>query len=580
MKFDISGEALHDAQGLTSIPEALMRVVEKYPERIAFQEPDSHGNYRSITFHDLRRKVDSLARALLEREEKPVVGITGMNSVAWAVTYLATLRAGGIVVPIDRELPVSEMLTILHYSGANIIFFDEKYADDFIEVLSSRNIRMVAMNTAHCEGIPVFNDLIREGAGSSAHLPDAWDCDAPASICYTSGTTGQAKGVVLSQNNILSNVRQMRQIVDITVDDVFLSILPVHHTFECTCGFLFPVTNGSSIYFCRGIRYVAEDMVNSKATIMMAVPLLWEAMYRKIFGAIQSMKGGPFKYRLGLTIASVGEVLGRRGIRKKVFSKVHDKLGGTMRLCISGGAGISPDVVDGFLKLGFLFIQGYGLTETAPIISVNREDANRIGSVGPVLPGVSVRIEYPDPEGNGEIITRGPNVMKGYFNNPEATAEVLSDDGWFRTGDYGHIDDDGFLFITGRKKNVIIAKNGKNVYPEEIELKIGQDLNILECMATGKKTEAKGEEIWLIIVPNMEKFIEYAEENNFSLTTEYLAEYMKKVVRDFNSSQLIYKRIARFIIREDEFPKTTTRKVRRKEVLREAGLEEEVSYMV
>lgn len=580
MKFDISGEALHDAQGLTSIPEALMRVAEKYPERIAFQEPDSQGNYRSITFHDLRRKVNSLARALLEREEKPVVGITGMNSVAWAVTYLATLRAGGIVVPIDRELPVSEMLTILHYSGANIIFFDEKYADDFIEVLSSRNIRMVAMNTAHCEGIPVFNDLIREGAGSSAHLPDAWDCDAPASICYTSGTTGQAKGVVLSQNNILSNVRQMRQIVDITVDDVFLSILPVHHTFECTCGFLFPVTNGSSIYFCRGIRYVAEDMVNSKATIMMAVPLLWEAMYRKIFGAIQSMKGGPFKYRLGLTIASVSEVLGRRGIRKKVFSKVHDKLGGTMRLCISGGAGISPDVVDGFLKLGFSFIQGYGLTETAPIISVNREDANRIGSVGPVLPGVSVRIEYPDPEGNGEIITRGPNVMKGYFNNPEATAEVLSDDGWFRTGDYGHIDDDGFLFITGRKKNVIISKNGKNVYPEEIELKIGQDLNILECMATGKKTEAKGEEIWLIIVPNMEKFIEYAEENNFSLTTEYLAEYMKKIVRDFNSSQPIYKRIARFIIREDEFPKTTTRKVRRKEVLREAGLEEEVSYMV
>ncbi|MCK4505740.1 MAG: AMP-binding protein [Candidatus Aegiribacteria sp.] len=580
MKFDISGEALHDVQGLSSIPEALMRVAEKYPEKIAFQEPDSQGNYRSITFHDLRRKIDCLARALLDREEKPVVGITGMNSVAWAVTYLATLRAGGIVVPIDRELPVPEMLTILHYSGSNIIFFDEKYADDFIDILSSRNIRMVAMNTAHCEGIPVFNDLIREGAGSSVHLPDTWDCDAPASICYTSGTTGQAKGVVLSQNNILANVRQMRQIVDINADDIFLSILPIHHTFECTCGFLFPVTNGSLIYICRGIRYVAEDMVNSKATILMAVPLLWEAMYRKIFGAIQSMKGGPFKYRLGLTISSVGEILGRRGMRKKVFSKVHDKLGGSMRLCISGGAGIAPDVVDGFLKLGFTFIQGYGLTETAPIISVNTEKRNRIGSVGPVLPGVTVRIEDPDLEGNGEIIVKGPNIMKGYFNNPEATAEVLSDDGWFRTGDYGHIDDDGYLFITGRKKNVIIAKNGKNVYPEEIELKIGQDLNILECMATGKKTEAKGEEIWLIIVPNMEKFIEYAEENNFSLTTEYLAEYMKKVVRDFNSSQPIYKRIARFIIREDEFPKTTTRKVRRKEVLREAGLEEEVSYRV
>ncbi|MCK5063978.1 MAG: AMP-binding protein, partial [Candidatus Fermentibacteraceae bacterium] len=382
MKFNISGEPLQEAQDLTSIPEALMKVAEKYPERIAFQEPDNHGNYRSITFHDLRRKIDCLARVLLDREEKPVVGITGMNSVAWAVTYLATLRAGGIVVPIDRELPVPEMLTILHYSGANIIFFDEKYAEDFSDKLSGLNIRMIAMNTAHCEGIPVFNDLIREGAGSSASLPDTWDCDAPASICYTSGTTGQAKGVVLSQNNILSNVRQMRQIVDITVDDVFLSILPVHHTFECTCGFLFPVTNGSSIYICRGVRYVAEDMVNSKATILMAVPLLWEAMYRKIFGAIKAMKGGAFKYRLGLTISSVGEILGNKGIRKKVFSKVHDKLGGTMRLCISGGAGISPDVVDGFLKLGFTFVQGYGLTETSPIISVNREKANRIGSVG------------------------------------------------------------------------------------------------------------------------------------------------------------------------------------------------------
>ncbi|MCK4671440.1 MAG: AMP-binding protein, partial [Candidatus Aegiribacteria sp.] len=278
MKYDISGEALYEVQGLSSIPEALIAVSEKYPERIAFQEPDSQGNYRSITFHDLRRKIDCLARAILDREEKPVVGITGLNSVAWAVTYLATLRAGGIVVPIDRELPVPEMLTILHYSGANIIFFDEKYAEDFTEKLSGRNIRMVAMNTAYCEGIPLFNDLIREGAGSSARLPDTWDCDAPASICYTSGTTGQAKGVVLSQNNILSNVKQMRQIVDITVDDVFLSILPVHHTFECTCGFLFPVTNGSSIYFCRGIRHVAEDMINSKATILMAVPLLWEAM--------------------------------------------------------------------------------------------------------------------------------------------------------------------------------------------------------------------------------------------------------------------------------------------------------------
>jgi long-chain acyl-CoA synthetase len=385
---------------------------------------------------------------------------------------------------------------------------------------------------------------------------------------------------MLSQNNLLANIRQMEHVIDMQDDDVFLSILPVHHTFECTCGFLFPLTCGASIYICRGIRYIAEDMINSRATILLAVPLLWEAMYRKIYNAIQKMKGGSFKYRLGLTISSIGEILGSRNIRKKVFSKGHDKLGGNMRICISGGAGIAPEVVDGFMKLGFTFIQGYGLTETSPILSVNTLKANRVGSVGPVLSGITVRIDNPDSEGNGEIIARGPNIMMGYFNNPEATAEVLSEDGWFRTGDYGHIDDDGFLFITGRKKNVIVAKNGKNVYPEEIEMKICQDSYIIECMVAGKKTETKGEEIWLIVVPDMEKFIGYAEEHGLSLTTEYLAEHMRKLVRSFNESQPIYKRITRFIIREDEFPKTTTKKVRRKEVLREAGLEEEVSYRV
>lgn len=577
---ETSGGVLQEDPGLRSIPEGLMSVAEKLPDRIAFSEPDPGGNYHSITFRELRRRVDALARAILDSCPQPVVGVTGNNSIAWAITYLATLRAGGTVVPIDRELPVQEMLTILHYSGANMMFFDERYAEDFIVRLSGRGIKLVAMNTAHCQGIPTHGDMIREGSGSAAILPDRWDLDRPAAICYTSGTTGQAKGVVLSQNNILANIRQMDQSVAIQQDDIYLSILPVHHTFECTCGFLFPVTHGTPIYICRGIRQIAEDMVNSGATILLAVPLLWEAMYRKIYGAIQSMPGGSFKYRLGLTISTVGELLGSRGIRKKIFSKVHNKLGGRMRLCISGGAGISPDVVDGFQKLGFTFLQGYGLTETAPILSVNTLERNRVGSVGPALPGVTVRIDSPDIDGNGEILARGPNIMKGYYKNPEATAEVLSPDGWFRTGDYGHIDDDGFIFITGRKKNVIVAKNGKNVYPEEIELVIGKDDHILECMVAGKQTEAKGEEIWIILVPDMEKFIVTAEENGFSLTTDYLAEYMRKVVRAFNSSQPMYKRIARFIIREDEFPKTTTRKVRRKEVLREAGLEEEVSYSV
>ena len=583
MSKEYPGGALLEAPAISSLSEALMRSAERDPDQVLFWEadPDGRGAFHQVTYRNFRLNVDCLARSMLDLRHRPVVGVTGMNSVAWAATYMAAIRAGGIIVPIDRELPVPEMLTILHYSGANMVFFDEKYSDDFREKLGGReNITLVGMNCSHIKGIQVIDDLIRKGAGSSAVLPGSWDPDAPASICYTSGTTGQAKGVVLTQNNLVSNIRQVTQFIKLEKHDIFLSILPVHHTFECTCGFLFPLANGATIYISRGIRHVAEDLVNSNATVLLAVPLLWEAMYRKIMHGVSEMKGGAFKFRLGMTLSAIGEALGRKGIRRKIFSKVHEKLGGTMRYCISGGAGIAPEVVDGYSKLGFLFLQGYGLTETSPIISVNRPGGNRVGSVGPALPGIEVRIEEPDIEGNGEIIVRGPNVMKGYHDNPEETAKVLSSDGWFSTGDYGHVDGEGFIFITGRKKNVIVAKNGKNVYPEELELKIGNDPLVLECMVAGKLTETKGEEIWVIIVPDMEKFIDLAETRRESLTTEFLASYMRKVIRAFNDAQPIYKRIGKFIIREDEFPKTTTKKVRRKEVLREAGLEEEISFDV
>lgn len=581
MKSEFPGGPLLEAPVMTSLPQALTRIAERNPDKVLFHEPDGSGKYRALTYRTFRTRVDSLARSMLDHRTRPVVGVTGNNSAAWCTVYMAALRCGGVIVPIDRELPVQEMLTILHYSGANMVVCDERYTDDFREKLIGRdNITMVAMGCAHCDGLPVLDDLIRAGAGSAAVLPDTWDIHAPAAIYYTSGTTGQAKGVVLSQHNLMSNISQVSQFIYLSPDDIFLSILPVHHTFECTCGFLFPLINGATIYISRGIRHVAEDLAASGATVLLAVPLLWEAMYRKIMAGIQGVKGGPFKYRLGLTLSALGEAIGRRGIRRKLFSQVHDKLGGTMRLCISGGAGISADVVAGFEKLGFGFLQGYGLTETSPIISVNRVHGNRVGSVGPPLPGIEVRIEQPDLDGNGEIVVRGPNVMSGYHNNPEETAKVLSHDGWFYTGDYGHLDEEGYLFITGRKKNVIVAKNGKNVYPEEIELKIGFDPMVQECMVAGKQTETKGEEIWLIVVPDMEKFIELAESSGDMLTTEFLAEYIRKLVRNFNDTQPIYKRIARFIIREEEFPKTTTKKVRRKEVLKEAGLEEEVSFQV
>ena len=579
MKGEFPGGPLYKAPVFSSIPDMLVRAAQRVPDRTFVTEPTPNDTWRSITYGDMGRRVDSLARAILSCRRKPVVGVVGRNSIDWYTAYLAALRSGGAVVPIDRQLSIAEMHTILHYSGANIFFFDEDYEEEIVQNVGEggRKFEMFAMNATGPTESKQLEDLVAS-ADPGVELPLSYDRDAPAAICYTSGTMGQAKGVVLSQNNLLANVRQMLQFLDLRPDDRFLSILPVHHTFEGTGGFLGPLAKCAEIVVCRGLRYIAEDLVESQATVMLGVPLLWEAMYKRMRAGIKSQRGGGIYYRLGMLISAAAEKLAGKNIRKKVFAPVHEKLGGRARLLVSGGAGIDPEVVVGYEKLGFQFIQGYGLTECAPIVSVNRETANRLGSVGPLLPGIEGRIEKPDEEGVGELFVRGPNIMKGYHENPGETAKVLSEDGWFRTGDFAYFDEDGFLFITGRKKNVIVAKNGKNVYPEEIETIINRSDLLSESMVFGMESESKGEEIWAIIVPDLDCFIERAEARGESLEPGQVLESIRGVVRDYNSSQPPYKRIRSFMVREEELPKTTTRKIRRREVMREAGLEREPTY--
>ncbi len=579
MRGEFPGGPLYKVPVFSSIPDMLVRAGERASEETFVTEPTPSDTWRSITYGEMARRVDSLARALLKCRRKPVVGVVGRNSIDWYTAYLAALRSGGVVVPIDRQLSIAEMHTILHYSGSNIFFFDEDYEEEIIQNVgeTGRKFQMFAMNATGSTESRQLEDLVAS-ADPKVGLPLSYDREAPAAICYTSGTMGQAKGVVLTQNNLLANVRQMLQFLDLRPEDIFLSILPVHHTFEGTGGFLGPLAKCAHIVVCRGLRYIADDLVESQATVMLGVPLLWEAMYKRMRAGIRSQRGGGIYYRVGMLISAAAEKLGGKNIRRKVFAPVHEKLGGRTRLMVSGGAGIDPEVVAGYEKLGFKFIQGYGLTECAPIVSVNRETANRLGSVGPLLPRMEGRIDSPDEEGVGELFVRGPNIMKGYHENPEETEKVLSDDGWFRTGDFAYFDDDGFLFITGRKKNVIVAKNGKNVYPEEIETLINRSDLLSESMVFGMESEAKGEEIWAILVPDLDLFIEWAEEKGESLQPGQVLEAMRKVVREYNSSQPAYRMIKRFIIREEELPKTTTRKIRRREVMREAGLEREPVY--
>lgn len=569
MNRTIPGGPLYPAPELLSIPDMIYCTARRIPDHIAVREPSELGKFLSINYRQLANNMDWLARGILEVQKDPVVAVVGRNSISWYTVYLAAHRAGGIVVPIDPALPEADMHTIIHYSGANMIFHDSDYRNWFGGL---KDVVPVTMNSGFEDSEVSFSSILRRGRLSTTELPSAIDCDKPAVISYTSGTTGLAKGVVHSQNSILSDVRQIINFIRLDETDIFLSVLPVHHMYEGTAGFLLPLSMGAEIVISHGLRYLTDDLVSTRATVLIAVPLLWESMYRRIMDNIRTASLGKAKLSFGMAVSKGSEKLGIKGVRKKIFGKVHDRLGGHLRLLISGGAGIDPQVVEGFEKLGFKILQGYGLTETAPIIAANRTRANRYGSVGPVFPEMQCRIDQPDGFGVGEIVVKGPNVMLGYFGDPEATAEVLSEDGWFRTGDFGYLDEDGFLFITGRKKNLIIAKNGKNIYPEEIETRLNRFRHIRECVVFGRSSETKGEEICALVVPDRDLLMEEADSRGRKITVEDEVQAVRDAVRSYNQKAEIHKRIAGFIISDDEFPKTTTKKIRRKAALKEAGI--------
>ena len=569
MNRTIPGGPLNQPPELSSIPEMIHRTAARVPDCIAVKEPAEPGKFRSINYSQLAGNMDWLARGILEVEKRPVAGIVGRNSISWYTAYLAVHRAGGIVVPIDPALPEADMHTILHYSGANMLFHDPDYTGWFDGL---KDLKQVVMNSGYQEDRTGLSTLLRRGRISRLQLPSSYDCDKPAVISYTSGTTGMAKGVVHSQNSLLSDLRQTVQFINLDENDIFLSVLPVHHLYEGTCGFLLPLSMGAQIAIAHGLRYVAEDLAATQATVVLAVPLLWETMYRRIMDSIKSAPMGSAKLGFGMAVSRASEKLGMKGLRKKLFGKVHERFGGHLRLLISGGAGIDPMVIEGFEKLGFKILQGYGLTETAPIIAANRVNANRYGSVGPVFAEMECRIDEPDAFGIGEIVVRGPNVMLGYYGNPQATTEVLDDQGWFRTGDFGYLDEDGFLFITGRKKNVIIAKNGKNVYPEELETRLNRFAHIRECIVFGKQSETKGEDICALVVPHRDLLIEEAEGEHRKITREDEVKAVREAVKAYNRTAETHKRISSFLISDDELPKTTTKKIKRKAALKEAGI--------
>ena len=416
-------------------------------------------------------------------------------------------------------------------------------------------------------GVLSEKELIKNGEkllqeGNREFLDSKINPETMSIMLFTSGTTAMSKAVMLSHKNICTNLHDIAGVIKATPEDRFLSFLPLHHTFECTVGFLFPLSVGSQIAFCEGIRHIAENLKEYQATAMISVPILFETMYKRVMKTVEK-QGKLETLQKGIKISKVLLKFGI-DIRKKLFKEIHNTLGGKVRLFVAGGAAFDPEVERGFNDLGFTTYQGYGLTESSPVIAAEDDKFRRIGSIGRAFPSVDVKIENPNEEGIGELLAKGDSIMLGYYNNEEATKETLTQDGWLHTGDLAKIDKDGYIFISGRKKFVIVLKNGKNIYPEEIEALLNKIEGVKESFVYGKPEDDGDYKICAKIVYDVDVVKEYYKVKN----EEELKEAIWQEVKKANKSMPAYKYVREIIITDKDLIKTTTQKVKRFEEIK------------
>jgi len=544
-----------------------------FANKDAFRVKTKDNSYRGITFAEFKNDIDAFGTALLDLlgTEKGFVAVIGENRYEWCVTYLATINGVGVVIPLDKELPLPELENLLKQSNANAIVYSGKF-HDAIKEMSSRlsNIKyFINMNTNEHEDDKFlsFWVLLEKGkklleSGKKDYLNAPIDENAMSAMIFTSGTTGQAKAVMLSHKNICSNMMAVSASVYMDSTDSVLSILPLHHTYECTAGFLTMIYNGATITFNEGLKYIGKNLKEAQPTILILVPLILESMYNKIWEQASKDKSLKFKLKAGLFISNLLYKVFKIDIRRKLFKSVIDNVGGKLSLVISGAAALDPEVAKGFEAMGIKVLQGYGLTEASPIVAVNRDKSYRHDSVGLPLPGLDVEIINPDKEGFGEIIVKGDSVMLGYYNNDDATKAVLKD-GWLYTGDLGRMDEKGFIYITGRKKNIIVTKTGKNIFPEEVEAYLNKSPYIKESLVSGRENDKNDETIVVAqIVPDMDA-IKAKLKTDTVPSPEEVYKLIKAEIRAINKNMPVYKRVVDITIRENEFAKTSSKKIKR-----------------
>jgi len=557
---------LNNVPVITSVQDLVLRSARVYGDKLALEDLKEYPIPR-LTYSSLLRHILKLGSALraLGVKERSHIAVIGENRVQWSLSYLTCMCFNYVVVPVDRALTSNEILNILHESDATAVI----YSDAFEPLLRESRASMRKLKLYINMDIPNRKDktlsmveLIERSKGCAVEQLPRVNPEDLAEIIFTSGSLGRAKGVMLSQKNLAENLMAMTKMIKITSEDRFLGVLPIHHTYACTCGFLCPMFMGSSVHFAQSLKTIVDDLQRVHATILLAVPLLYDKMFKRVYKGIQEKKLTSLIVGPLIKAGAVAEAIGWKSFRRTVFKEIHERFGGSVRLFIAGGAAQDPMVAKGLREFGFCFVQGYGLTETAPILTLNRLENFKDESAGLTLPGVTLRIAEPDHLGVGEIWAKGANVMLGYYKNESATASVF-EDGWFKTGDLGLIDGEGFLHIMGRMKNVIISKSGENVYPEELEDLLNRSPFVMESMVYGEDDPRQGEIIAAQVVVDAEAFIELSETRGKEITSDLMKSVIGDEIAVVNKSVPAFKQIRKFYIRDREFEKTTTQKVKR-----------------
>lgn len=560
---------LYDYLEITDLKDMLNKTRDLYATRPAYKIKLENGKYQTFTHAQVRDMVDSLGTALIDLGLKGKrIAIIGENRYEWEIAYLSVVCGTGIVVPLDKSLPENELEDLIKRSKVSAIFYSKKY-EEAIKKIKYRQTNqlkhLISMDLgANSEGVYSQRELIKVGRklienGNKDFINAKINPEEMSIMLFTSGTTSKSKVVALSHKNICSNLMDLASTIDLNCDDTLLSVLPIHHVFECTVGFLFALYKGAQTVFSDGLRHIAENLKEYKVSVMACVPAIYERIFLMIRkqlekqGKLEEVLKNQEKYK-DATMEK----------KKEVFKEIHDLIGGNIKLFISGAASLDPNIEERYRSLGLNIVQGYGLTETSPVIAIGTNKYHKVGSVGKTLPSVNAKIVDKNSEGIGELVVKGPNIMIEYFENKEATKDVMKN-GWFYTGDLARIDEEGYVFICGRKKSVIVLKNGKNIFPEEMEILVNKIEGVKESFIFGKQQSEDENNIKINVKIVFDRKV--TKEVYKVETDEEIYKIFSKKIKEINQTMPKYKAIRGIVLTEEPLIKTTTNKIKRQENL-------------